>query len=136
MQYATDLNAMVILIDHDKTTSGIDGDSGWTIELTRTVPIASEFPDQLAVLAIDLYTIIGSIADYDVTLIVANQSPRTAEIVRIVFAKVAKNYDIRALNLQLMFSIRETDVAIVVRYRTTARNWLHHLLVYTVIREV
>lgn len=82
---------MIILIDHDEATSGIDGDSGWTIELTRAIPVAPEFPDQRTVLAIDLYTIIGSITDYDVTLIVANQPPRTTEIVRIVLAKVAKN---------------------------------------------
>lgn len=92
---------MIILVDHDKTTSGVDGDSGWTIELTGAVSVAPEFPDQRAVLMIDLYTIVGSIANYDVTLTVTSQSPRAAEIVRVVLAKVTKNYDIRALDLQL-----------------------------------
>lgn len=123
---------MGILVDHDKATSSIDGDSGWTIKLTETVPVSSKFPDQHAVLAVDLYTIIGLIADYDITLIVANQSPRTAEIVRIVLAKITKDYDIRALNLQLVLPVRQADIAIVVRYRTTPRNRLHHLLVHSV----
>lgn len=123
---------MVILVDHDKATSGVNGDPGRTIKLTRTVPIAPEFPDQRAVLAIDLYTIIGPIADYDVTLIVANQSPRAAEIVGIVLAEVAEDHDIRALDLQLVLPIREADIAFVVRYRATARNRLHHLLVHSI----
>lgn len=70
-RYATNLDAMVILVDDDETTSGVDGDSGRAIELARAVTVASEFPDERAVVAINLYAIIGPIADYDVTLIVA-----------------------------------------------------------------
>lgn len=126
---------MVILVDDDQATSSVNGDPGRTIKLTRTVPVAAEFPDQRAVLAIDLYTIVGPVADYDVTLVVANQSPRAAKIVGIVLAEVAEDYDIRALDLQLVLPIREADIAFVVRDRATARNRLHHLLVHSV-REV
>ena len=63
---------MVVLIDHDEATSGIDGNSGWTIKLTRAVTVGPEFSDERAVVAIDLYTIVGSIADYNVTFVIAN----------------------------------------------------------------
>lgn len=96
--HITNLDAMVILVDDDETTSDVDGDSSRAIKLARAITVASKFPDERAVVAINLYAIIGSIADYDVTVVVAGQSPRAAKIVGVVLAKVTDDLDIRALD--------------------------------------
>ncbi|TGZ50758.1 hypothetical protein DBV15_11659 [Temnothorax longispinosus] len=66
----------------------------------------------------------------------ANQCLRdSGHDVRIVLAKVAEDYDVRALDLQLVLPVREADIAIVVRYRTTTWDRLYHLVAHSV-REV
>lgn len=57
------LDPMVILVSYDDTMPCVDGDSGRTVELARTVTGSSKSSDERAVLSIDLYTIIGSVAD-------------------------------------------------------------------------
>lgn len=72
---------MVILVGDDDALPTVDGDTGWTVELAGTGARGTESPHERAVLTIDLYTIVGSVGDYDVTPLVARHTPRPADVV-------------------------------------------------------
>jgi len=120
---AINLNAMVVLIGYNDTMPYINGDPGRTVELARTVTGTSESSDERAILIIDLYTIIGSVADEEIFAI-ANDSPWTTEVVRIeTIAIIADDHDLRAPDQQFSsVSIWEDNIAVVIRYWTTAWN--------------
>jgi len=87
---------MVVLIGYNDTMPYINGDPGRTVELARTITGTSESSDERAILIIDLYTIIGPVADEEVFAI-ANDSPWTTEIVRIeTIAVITDDHDLRA----------------------------------------
>lgn len=93
------LNTMIVLVDDDEATPSVDGDSGRTIELARAVAVSAESSDERAVVPVDLYAIVGSIADYNVALLVAGDAPRSAEIVRAFVAEVADDLNAGALDV-------------------------------------
>jgi len=123
MKNVINLNAMVVLIGYNDTMPCINGDPSRTVELARTITGTSESSDERAILIIDLYTIIGPVADEEIFAI-ANDSPWPTEIVRIeTIAVITDDHDLRAPDQQFTsVSVREDNIAVVIRYWTAAWN--------------
>lgn len=108
---------MIILVGDYDTLPTVDGDAGRTIELAGTGSRTSESSDERAVLAIDLYTIVGSIGDNDVTSPVACHAPWPADIVGNVSAITDDLHHLVRLVVPNSYGI------VVIRYRTGAHDW-------------
>lgn len=72
---------MIIFISDDNASASIDSHTGRSVELSWPRAMCTESPNEATILPVNLDSVVGSVSDYDVSLIVASDTPGSAEVV-------------------------------------------------------